>query len=394
MSMTSAKGLVALMAAVVALSPGGASVPRRAAAPVPAGCARFASPNGNDGAPGSFRSPVRTAQHLADTLRAGQTGCLEAGIYAGYLRITHGGHSGAPIVIRSLPGAAVTLRGRVWVRSGSDHVTIAGVHIEGAACGRADCPNVPTVAINGASTTLSHDDITNHHSSICVAVGSDVWGVAHGTVIAADVIHDCGRLPATNLEHGIYIADSVGAVVSSNYIYDNADRGVQIYPHADRTIVERNVIDGNGEGILIGGTGSDPSFGSLIEHNLITNSRRGANVESWFPDGPPPSRANRVLANCLYGGQVSPTLGGVVLSGGGVSASHNLIADPGYQPSVPTDRELPVDPAASMSLAPAVGGLCATFLQRAALPRARVAAHHRPIRSARRRGPARASSDR
>ena len=108
-----------------------------------------------------------------------------------------------------------------------------------------------------------------------------------------DVIHDCGRLPATNLEHGIYVADSVGAVISSNYIYDNADRGVQIYPHAVETLVVGNVIDDNGEGILIGGAGADPSIGSLIEHNLITGSRRGANVESCFPAGASPARPTR-----------------------------------------------------------------------------------------------------
>lgn len=394
MSVTPARALVVLVAGVLALTPAGTSVRSNlVGAPAPAGCALFAAASGTDTAPGSFRSPMRSAQHLVDSLRPGQTGCLEAGVYPGYLRVTHGGRPGAPIVIQSIPGAAVTLRGRVWVRSGSDHVTITGVHIEGVRCRGRGCPNTPTVAINGDSVTLSHDDITNHHSTICLAIGSDAWGVAHDTVIVADVIHGCGRLPATNLEHGVYVADSVGAVLSSNYIFGNADRGLQIYPHAVDTLVVGNVIDDNGEGVLIGGTGSNPSIGSLVEHNLITGSRRGANVESWFPDRPSPRRANRVIDNCLYGGQTAPELGGIVLSGGGVTAGHNLVTNPGYRSGVVPDPQLPADPAALTSLAPRPGGACAALLQRGNPSRAQLAAVHHVARSPR-RGRAFASSER
>ncbi len=328
-------------------------------------CSLSAAPAGADTAPGTPAAPFRTAQRLADALRPGQTGCLAAGTYAGYLRITHGGRRGARLTIRSIPGAVATVLGRVWIRAGSDFVTIEGVHIVGSppiACSGTGCPNVPTVAINGNSATLSDDDITNHHSSICVAIGSALWGTARQALVQGDAIHDCGLLPATNYEHGIYVGDAVGTVIRANYIYGNADRGIQLFPHAQRTLVEGNVIDGNGEGILIGGIGGDPTSGSLIEHNLITNSRLGANVESFFPDGPPPAIANRVLHNCLFGGPLSPALGGILGAGIGFSTNWNLILDPHYGAGVAADRNLAGDPARRQALVPDAGGPCAVLL--------------------------------
>jgi hypothetical protein len=269
-----------------------------------------------------------------------------------------------------MPGAVATVLGRVWIRAGSDYVTIQGLHIVGlpgpADCAGAQCPNIPTVGVNSRSATLLDNDITNHHSSICVAIGSAHWGVARQTLVEGNVIHDCGRLPATNLEHGIYVADAVGAVIRSNYIYDNADRGIQLYPHAERTLVEGNVIDANGEGILIGGVGADPTEGSLVEHNLVTNSRIGGNIESFFPAGAPPAAANQVTDNCLFGGHVSPALGGVVGAGVGFVAGGNLIADPLYESNVAPDRDLAADPARRKALTPAAASPCAAVLTRSA----------------------------
>jgi Right handed beta helix region len=333
-------------------------------------CSLFASPSGTDSARGIASAPFRTAQRLANALRPGQTGCLTDGTYAGYLRITHGGRPGARLTMRSVRGAVATVLGRLWIRAGSDYVTIQGLHIVGlpgpTACAGARCPNIPTVGVNSRSASLLDNDITNHHSSTCVAIGSARWGVARQTLVERNIIHDCGRLPATNLEHGIYVGDAVGAVIRSNYIYDNADRGIQLFPHAERTLVEGNVIDSNGEGILIGGDGADPTEGSLVEHNLVTNSRIGGNIESFFPAGAPPAAVNQVTDNCLFGGRVSPALGGVVGAGVGFSTSGNLIADPRYEPNVAPDPNLAADPARRQALAPDGAGPCAALLTRSA----------------------------
>ena len=56
-------------------------------------------------------------------------------------------------------------------------------------------------------------------------------------IVAPTAIHDCGRLPATNRHNGISVTYATGTRIAANWIYDNADRGVQLYPDADDTRV-------------------------------------------------------------------------------------------------------------------------------------------------------------
>jgi parallel beta-helix repeat protein len=103
-------------------------------------------------------------------------------------------------------------------------------------------------------------------------------------------IHDCGRRPPTNHDHGVYVATGSG-VIRGNAIFDNADRGVQLYPAAHRVRVYGNTIDGNGEGIIF----ANNSSRNVARNNLITNSRVRWNVEIFDLWG----RGNRVLSNCV-----------------------------------------------------------------------------------------------
>lgn len=131
-----------------------------------------------------------------------------------------------------------------------------------------------------------------------------------------------------NQEHGIYVADSINAVITNNYIYDNADRGVQLYPHAMDTLVQNNVIDGNGEGVLFGGDNSDvPSSGNIVRDNIIGDSRVDANIDSYFTSGQP-ATVNQVTDNCLWGGQVNAAVGGVVAVSGGFTTAGDILVNP------------------------------------------------------------------
>ena len=86
--------------------------------------------------------------------------------------------------------------------------------------------------------TISGTDITNHHTGICMSLGSlDTYGRADRAMIRDNHIHDCGRMPATNYDHGIYVAAADDVVIRDNFIYDNADRGIQLYPDAQDTRV-------------------------------------------------------------------------------------------------------------------------------------------------------------
>ena len=68
-------------------------------------CDRVAATNGSDSNAGTLSAPYLTPQKLADTLTAGQTGCLRGGSYS-TTDIYVLNVSGAGFRIRSYPGRA------------------------------------------------------------------------------------------------------------------------------------------------------------------------------------------------------------------------------------------------------------------------------------------------
>jgi Right handed beta helix region len=303
-----AAGFLASLAPVGSASAGGA-------------CDLVASPSGSDSAAGTVAAPFRTVQQLADSLHAGQTGCLRAGTFSGDVRVGHGGTGGAPLTLTSYPGETATIAGRFWIASGSNHVTVTRLALNGANADR-----LPSPTVNANDATFSYDDVGNGHTAICFDLGSDTYGTAANTLIAHDRIHGCGRLPAANHDHGIYVAVATGTRIEWNLIYDNADRGIQLYPNAQHTTIDHNVIDSNGEGIIFSGDSGVASNYSDVYQNLITNSRIRHDAESWYPSGNPVGVGNVLHDNCLWGGRE----GTIDTSGGGFVARHNTIADPRY----------------------------------------------------------------
>ncbi len=302
-----------------------------------AGCDRVASPAGSDSEAGSETAPFRSAQKLVDSLAAGQTGCLRAGNYTENVKIARGGSASAPVVLSSWPGEQATVVGRLWVAKGANHVTVEHLYLDGRNASR-----LPSPTINAANTTFRHNDVTNQHTGICFSLGASsvgndpIWGRATDTLIEDNRIHDCGRLPATNQDHGVYIEASDRVVIRDNWIYDNADRGVQLFPDAQNTTIANNVIDNNGEGVNIGGDGGLASSNNTIENNLITNSTIRANVETWWGDDSPVGSGNVVRGNCLASGK-----GGQVASERGLSATDNLVAHPDYSAAAQGDYRVP-----------------------------------------------------
>ena len=186
-------------------------------------------------------------------------------------------------------------------------------------------------------------------------IGDDQYGDADGTVIESNRIHDCGRLPPTNRDHGIYVAHASHTMIRDNLIYDNADRGVQLYPDATGTVVTGNVIDGNGEGIIFGGDRTKPPDDNVVEGNLITGSTIRFNVESHWQG--PVGSGNAVRGNCLWTSRSDypgdPAGSGIEPAIDGVRAADNVVADPGYADEAAGDFGLGDDsPCASTAAAP------------------------------------------
>jgi len=265
-------------------------------------------------------------QRLVDALRPGEVGCLFPGTYSGSVSIHRGGRPGKPIVLTSASRRA-RVQGTFWVADDADNVVVTRLRLDGSTTG-----GQPSPQINGDRVVFRDNDVSNDHTGICFIVGGDFadYGLAYGTVIASNRIHDCGRLPRTNHDHGIYVEGSRGARIVRNVIYDNADWGVHLYPEADRTYVAHNIIDGNGGGIIVAGekageeyTQAHSSDHNLIELNVITNSSTAHNLETWW--GGPVGVENQARRNCVWNGR-----GGNVGDHEGLTISGTVVAEPGY----------------------------------------------------------------
>ena len=177
--------------------------------------------------------------------------------------------------------------GRLTSPTTANNVVVQQLDLDGR-----NADNLPSPTVNGDDAVFRDNDVTNRHTTICFLLGSREYGRARGTVIERNRIHNCGELPPTNHHHGIYVEASDGARITDNWIYDNADRGVQLFPDAQRTYVARNVIDGNGQGVVF----SRESANNVVENNVISNPVVRYNLEDFELVG----RGNVARRNCLW----------------------------------------------------------------------------------------------
>ena len=245
-------------------------------------CDRMAAPWGSDSASGKPRRPFRSPRRLVRALRPGWTGCLRGGTYTDSEIIVRR----RKITLRSSPGERALWRGRIVLAGRRDK--LVDLALDGS-YGRKGLPN-PT--INAPEVVVSDSDITNTRG-ICVNVRSWRGPRPDGFVIQRNRIHDCGRRPPTNHDHGIYVVDAVGGLIRDNVIFRNADRGIQFFPNAHRVTVVRNTIDGNGSGVIF----SNDSSGNVVRDNLVSNSVERWNAESHNLRG----RGNAFESNCVRG---------------------------------------------------------------------------------------------
>ena len=224
------------------------------------------------------------------------------------------------VTLRNYPGSRPTISG--------GQVRISPDATGGAITGLRLVSDQFSPLIYASRAVIANNEITNRHTDICVIIDRYPGNPSpRGVVIKGNRIHDCGKLPAANHDHGIYVDTARDAVIRDNLIYDNADRGLQLYPEAEGTRVIRNVIDGNGQGIIFGNS----SDHNLVRLNIISNSTIRHNVESSASMG----TDNVVRENCLwstvdgyFGGE--PPQSGVLPDRVGFRLGPNVIADPRF----------------------------------------------------------------
>ncbi len=284
-------------------------------------CDKVASPAGSDANAGSAESPWLSAQHLAENLAPGETGCFRSGTFA----FDEIDISQSNVTLTSYPGERATLQGTIKVEVGANQVTVSDLNLDSQ--GASDIG--PFVFAN--ETTFDNDDVTNNHTEICFVIGSADPSdpPATRTVIENSHIHDCGKLPSGNQDHGIYVSRANETIIRNNWIYDNADRGVQLYPESHGAQVYGNVIDGNGEGVIV----SEASSDNVVRDNVISNSKIRWNIETSNLYG----TGNVVRDNCVWtgsSGQSGYSENGGIMSaaeaGPGLKVVGNTVADPHF----------------------------------------------------------------
>lgn len=251
-------------------------------------CDRVSATTGSDATGnGTQGSPWRTVQKLADSLTPGQTGCLRGGVYTENVTATQDGNAGARITIRSWPGETARLAGRLVVEG--DFLAFSQLVLDGHDAGA----SAFGVTVEGDDVALMDNNVTSGAAASCLNVGNQGTAAqrAQRLVLLRNRIHNCRT--------GVRVRAATYTAIVNNLIYDNVDRGVRLEPDATSSYVWRNVIDGNGEGVLLAGDASDASDSNAVHANIISYSNSRWNIGSSFDSGNVPAY-NHVWNNCLY----------------------------------------------------------------------------------------------
>ena len=326
--------LLSAAAAAALAIPASASAQDTTAAPAPTTCDVVAAANGNDAAAGTVEQPLRTAGSLADALSDGETGCFRTGTY-GFSELNI---RAAQATVTSFPGERATLKGQVRIERTATGTVLENLDLNGV---NPDDNFSPLVYADDA--IIRGNDIFNQDTTNCIHLARYYDAPAPANVIIEDnEIHNCGG-NAPNHDHGIYIAESRDLIIRDNRIYDNADRGIQLWPDAQGTLVTGNVIDGNGQGILFGGYEGLSTNHTVVENNIITNSHVRHNVEGFWPDDMKLPQDNVVRNNCIHGADgwyAEEDGSGIQAQLVGFTAEHNIVADPGFVNAAANDFTL------------------------------------------------------
>jgi parallel beta-helix repeat protein len=313
-------------------------------------CNLYASTGGSDSNTGSSSSPLRTLKALIGHLQSNQTGCLVGGQTFNEGVVLHNGEShgveGAPVTITSTSsGNPALINGRVVTETGADWLTFTHLRFTYSE------PGLPSITIGSKHTAWTWDDVTAP-TAICFNLVNSSYGLAEWTLIEHDRVHGCGSAEkfvcnqnTTFCEtppndgffiHGIYVGGGKQTTIRNNYIYENADRGVQMRAGAENITVEHNILDHNGEGAIFG----DGATHATVQWNIITNSHSPCGeIAGCYDYGASEYNAiapNLLANNDVYGNQCAlssplcyPNQGNIETMAQ-VTIEHNLETNPQY----------------------------------------------------------------
>jgi hypothetical protein len=311
---STSRSILSLLAATAAVA---AVAPASASAAAPTTCTKVAAPTGSDSAAGTEAAPFKTVQKLTRSLASGQTGCLRAGTYGGADIFLDKADTG----LQSYPGERATLTSFLEVTSTAPRSRVSGLKID-----TTGSSNSVGTKLQADDVVFSDNEVTKGGQGICILAGT--YNPAQRIVIERNVIYNCGAAvkpdgSKNKFDHQIYLSGTRNAIVRWNVLRDNAGGwGVHMYPNADGTLVEHNIIDGNQGGVIFAGEGGGASESNTVRNNVITGSNPRWNVEaSW--SGGAAGTGNTATNNCLYSNGPGQPSG--IATQNGFSASSNTV---------------------------------------------------------------------
>jgi parallel beta-helix repeat protein len=262
----------------------------------------------------------------ANSLSPSSVLCLRGGIYSESDRritLTTSGTATSLKKIKAYPGERVEIRASFRISSVS-HWVIEGVFVDAsyapvrtATGGRT---NTEQAMSFHASTDITIDsvELINRRPNLnpdlagtCIFLGGSPYSTK--ITIQNSSIHQCGQLPRTNHEHCIYALGVNDLTVSNNWIYDCADRSIQLYPDANGSSVVGNLVDSNHQNGI--------SLGSDADNNVVRNNVVNTpNGKTIYTGGTYAGSGNIVKDNCVW--DTRPDLAS------NVTASGNILANP------------------------------------------------------------------
>jgi hypothetical protein len=296
------------------------------AAPHASACTLWASSNGSDRASGEARAPFRTVHRLLAALPGGSVGCLVRGsTFRERVWITR------PVTLTTT-GRGVTIVGGIVVAHSAPGSVVRGLAVRGSGRGRA----AVDIRANGARFLGNEVSGTGFLDRNVACILLD--GVRR-VVVDGNRVHNCTRASRRDLyAPGVFVRSSSAATIANNVVFHTIGDGITLSPNAQGTRVRRNIIDGNSNGIFIGGSGSSASSNNVVTENIVSNSGGWSVRSRW---GSKIGTGNVVSSNCIWHSFVG------TFAGGGYSHSGNMVANPRYR-SRPRDFTLTGGPCVAM----------------------------------------------
>jgi hypothetical protein len=217
------------------------------------------------------------------------------------------------VTLQSAPGARAAVDGAIWIEAPG--VRLSQLYLTA----RDELFSIP-LKIQADDVRIDHNTITTVPNSICVLIGSE--HPVERTLIEGNRIRSCGK--TGKYDHLLYLHSSRDAVIRWNVLTANPGGwAVHLYPDADRTLVEHNVIDGNQGGVVFAGDGAGNSSDlNLVRNNVITFSAPRWNVEGSWSDGPQ-GAGNAADHNCVF--SIGPDAPSGVAPPNGFTTSDNPV---------------------------------------------------------------------